>query len=210
MLKVVTGRFHPSLESALVEQIRRLKAADPWAKVAILAPSKPILDRLRRVLAIDHGLSLLNLHLFTFHQLALRLADELRSRPGHPPLRVVDGLFFEHLVRHLVEQRLAESPALAAIGTFVRNLGRALGDDPGSQGRRSRCRYSAAGTRRRMLWWRGSGVAPRAVFPSGGHRSGQCRPRRGHSRRSSRRARGLCNGVTVSRVHAPRLLLRLL
>ena len=115
MLKVVTGRFHPSLESALVEQIRRLKAADPWAKVAILAPSKPILDRLRRVLAIDHGLSLLNLHLFTFHQLALRLADEIRSRPGHPPLRVVDGLFFEHLVRHLVEQRLAESPALAQL-----------------------------------------------------------------------------------------------
>jgi ATP-dependent helicase/nuclease subunit B len=107
MLKVVTGRFHPSLESALVEQIRRLKAADPWARVAVLAPSKPILDRLRRVLAIDHGLSLLNLHLFTFHQFALRLADELGSRPGPPPIRVVDELFFEHLVRHLVEQQLA-------------------------------------------------------------------------------------------------------
>jgi len=116
MLKVVTGRFHPSLESALVQQIRRLKAGDPWAKVAILAPSKPILDRLRRVLTIDHGLSLLNLHLFTFHQFALRLADEFRSRPGPPPLRLVDGLFFEHLVRHLVEQRLAASPALGQLG----------------------------------------------------------------------------------------------
>src|SRR6476660_3450731 len=116
MLKVVTGRFHPSLESALVQQIQRLKAADPWVKVAILAPSKPSLDRLRRVMAIDHGLSLLNLHLFTFHQLALRLADEVRSRPGHPPLRVVDGLFFEHLMHYLVEQRLAESPALGQLG----------------------------------------------------------------------------------------------
>ena len=116
MLKVVTGQFHPSLESALVEQIRRLKAADPWARVAVLAPAKPILDRLRRVLAIDHGLSLLNLHLLTFHQLALRLADELRSRPGHHPIRVVDELFFEHLVRHLVEQQLAESPALGQLG----------------------------------------------------------------------------------------------
>ena len=116
MLKVVTGQFHPSLESALVEQIRRLKAADPWAKVAVLAPSKPILDRLRRVLAIDHGLSLLNLHLFTFHQFALRLADELGSRPGPPPIRVVDELFFEHLVGHLVEQQLAESRAFGQLG----------------------------------------------------------------------------------------------
>ena len=116
MLKVVSGQFHPSLESALVEQIRRLKAADPWARVAVLAPSKPILDRLRRVLAIDHGLSLLNLHLFTFHQFALRLADELGSRPGPPPIRVVDELFFEHLVRHLVEQQLAESRALGQLG----------------------------------------------------------------------------------------------
>ena len=116
MLKVVTGRFHPCLESAFVEQIQRTKAADPWAKVAILAPSKPILDRLRRLLTIDHGLSLLNVHLLTFHQLALRLADELRGRSGAPPLRVVDELFFQHLVHHLVEQRLDESPALRRLG----------------------------------------------------------------------------------------------
>ena len=112
MLKVVTGRFHPSLESAFVQQIQHLKAADPWAKVAVLAPSKPILDRLRRLLAVDHRLSLLNLHLFTFHQLALRLADELPGRPGSTPLRIVDELFFEHLLRQLVEQHMSNVPAL--------------------------------------------------------------------------------------------------
>src|SRR5262245_38806003 len=117
MLKVVTGRFHPSLEAAFVEQIQRLKAGDPWAKVAVLAPSKPILDRLRRLLAIDHRLSLLNLHLLTFHQLALRLADEWRGRPGYAPMRIVDDLFFEHLVHDHVEQRLSESPALRQLGS---------------------------------------------------------------------------------------------
>jgi len=115
MLKVVTGRFHPSLESAFVQRIRSLKAADPWAKIAILAPSKPILDRLRRVLAVEHRLSLLNLHLFTFHQLALRLAEDLLGRPGRASLRIVDDLFFEHLVSHLIEQELGTSPALGRL-----------------------------------------------------------------------------------------------
>jgi ATP-dependent helicase/nuclease subunit B len=112
MLKVVTGRFHPSLESAFIQQIQRLKAADPWAKVAILAPSKPILDRLRRLLGVEHRLSLLNLHLFTFHQLALRLADDLRPGPGSPPIHVVDDLFFEQLIRQLVERQRTESSSL--------------------------------------------------------------------------------------------------
>jgi ATP-dependent helicase/nuclease subunit B len=112
MLKVVTGRFHPSLESAFIQHIQRLKAADPWAKVAILAPSKPILDRLRRLLAVEHRLSLLNLHLFTFHQLALRLADDLGPGEESPQIDVVDDLFFEQLIRQLVERQRAESPPL--------------------------------------------------------------------------------------------------
>ena len=34
---------------------------------------------------------------------------------GHPP-RVVDQLFFEYLVRHLVQRRLADLPALRQLG----------------------------------------------------------------------------------------------
>ena len=116
MLKVVTGRFHPCLESALVEQIQRLNAADRWTKVAILAPSTPVLDRLRRVLVLDHRLALLNVHFLTFHQLALRLADEMRHRDGRGPLHVVDELFFQQLLRHLVEQRRDGSTVLRQLG----------------------------------------------------------------------------------------------
>jgi ATP-dependent helicase/nuclease subunit B len=116
MLKVVTGRFHPSLEAALVEHIQRIKENDPWAKVAIVVPSKPILDRIRRLVAIEHRLSWLNIYLLTFHQLGLRLADELRGRTPLPWPRIVDELFFEQLARHLVERRRPKSQALGQLG----------------------------------------------------------------------------------------------
>jgi ATP-dependent helicase/nuclease subunit B len=115
MRSVVTGPFHPHLESALVEHIQRVKAADPWARVAILVPSRQLLDRLRTLLALDQGLALFNLHLLTFHQLALRLADEQRGRSSHILPRIVDELFFEQLVRHFVQLESAP-PALRQLG----------------------------------------------------------------------------------------------
>ncbi|HET9866086.1 MAG TPA: hypothetical protein VFQ06_02245, partial [Nitrospira sp.] len=75
-----------------------------------------MLDRIRWLLAVEHQLAFVNVHLLTFHQLALRLAEEIhREGTGHPP-RVVDDLFFEYLVRHLVQRRLAELPALRQLG----------------------------------------------------------------------------------------------
>ncbi len=105
MLRVVTGPFHPHLESALVDHLRGAKADDPIGPIAILVPSSSLLDHLRRLLTLTHGLSLLNVHLLTFHQLALRLADE--SRPHEPasfPLALVDTLFCEQLVRQVVRR----------------------------------------------------------------------------------------------------------
>ena len=131
MLKVVTGPFHPSLETAFVELIQRLKTDDAWTPIAVVVPSKPILDRLRRLLAIERRLSLLNVHLLTFHQLALRLAAEQRHRPTpRPPLRIVEDLFFEYLVRHLVTHRPGKSTARlgdsfgtwAALWSTIRDL----------------------------------------------------------------------------------------
>jgi ATP-dependent helicase/nuclease subunit B len=117
MLRVSTGRFHPHLESALVDQIRRAKGTDPFASVAVLVPSKPLLDRVRRLLAVERGLALLNIHCLTFHQLALRLADEVYRQPPHrPPIRMVEGLFFEQLVRHIVRSRLSNLAPLQHIG----------------------------------------------------------------------------------------------
>ncbi|MBH0202288.1 MAG: hypothetical protein HP496_08340 [Nitrospira sp.] len=114
MLRVITGRFHPTLESALVEHLTRVKATDPLAPIAIFVPSKPLADRLRTVLAVDRRLSLLNLHVLTFHQLALRLAGEVSA--DRPLPRVVDELFFEQLVRHIVHSKLTSQTPLQRIG----------------------------------------------------------------------------------------------
>ncbi|MDF0676406.1 MAG: exodeoxyribonuclease V subunit gamma [Nitrospira sp.] len=110
MLRVVTGRFHPDLESALVERLTRIKASDPLAPIAIFVPSKPLVDRIRTLLAVEHRLSLLNLQVLTFHQLALRLAGEVP--PAHPLPRIVDELFFEQLVRHIVRSKLSSQGPL--------------------------------------------------------------------------------------------------
>src|SRR3972149_11841815 len=108
MLRVVTGRFHPQLESALLDHIQRDKASDPFAPLAVLVPSKPLVDRVRWFLAVEKGLSLLNVHLLTFHQLALHLSNEARPRARTAtPFQVVDELFFEQLVRHIVSSRLS-------------------------------------------------------------------------------------------------------
>lgn len=117
MLRVVTGRFHPHLESALFDHIHRAKAIDPFVPLAVLVPSKPLADRVRWFLAVEKGLSLLNVYLLTFHQLALRLSEEARQPAGTaPPFQVVDELFFEQLVRHIVRSRLSSLAPLQHIG----------------------------------------------------------------------------------------------
>ncbi len=113
MLRVVTGRFHPDLESALVEHLTRVKATDPLATIAIFVPSKPLADRIRTLLAVEHRLSLLNLHILTFHQLALRMAGEAAA---YPLPRVVEELFFEQLVRHIVRSKFSSQAPLQRIG----------------------------------------------------------------------------------------------
>ncbi len=114
MLRVVTGRFHPDLEPALVDRLTRIKATDPLAPFAIIVPSKPLADRLRTLLAVERRLSLLNLHILTFHQLALRLAGEISLL--HPLPRIVDELFFEQLVRHIVRNKFSSQAPLQRIG----------------------------------------------------------------------------------------------
>ncbi len=117
MLRVLTGRFQPHLESALADHIRRAKIADPFAPLAVLVPSTTLLERVRRLLAVEQGLSLLNIHFLTFHQLALRLSDEQRAHSQTvSSLQVVDELFFEQLVRRIVRSQLTSLAPLQHLG----------------------------------------------------------------------------------------------
>ena len=98
MLNIVTGPFHPDLESALVSQIRSLKQDDPLAPLAIIVPSQQLARRVKWLLAVEQGLALLDVHVLTFHQLAVTLIEE-----GRVDRRVgADGMLREELLRCLV------------------------------------------------------------------------------------------------------------
>jgi ATP-dependent helicase/nuclease subunit B len=116
MLQVLTGRFYPDLEDALVDHLREAKALDPLAPIVVLVPSASLFDGIRRLLTVERGLSLLNVHVLSFHQLALRLSEEVRVLAGAAPVRVADDLFFEQLIRHLVRSRLSGLTPLQHIG----------------------------------------------------------------------------------------------
>lgn len=111
MLRIVTGPFRTDLEPALVEDIRQLKAADPFTPLAIVVPSALLAARLRDLLVVESGLSLLNVHFLTFHQLALRLDEERRTAQiaadTGPRVEVVRDLFFEHLLGRIARAHLS-------------------------------------------------------------------------------------------------------
>ncbi|HXG52064.1 MAG TPA: PD-(D/E)XK nuclease family protein [candidate division Zixibacteria bacterium] len=91
-MKAFLGPFHPELENALAEAIRSLKAADPMAPALVVVPSAALGRRVRVLLASERRLALLNVHLWTFHQLYVQLLRELPRSVEPDP---ADDLIFE-------------------------------------------------------------------------------------------------------------------
>ena len=109
MLRIVTGPFHPALDRALVEDIRSCKTDDPFAPLAVIVPSVSLVEHLKQLLTCHEPRAFLNIHFLTFHQLALRLCDDLTSvseASPEPTLQLVDDFFFEQLVRQVVRRKL--------------------------------------------------------------------------------------------------------
>src|SRR5262249_12638226 len=103
-MKTVLGPFHPHLENALVEQLCRQKTENALVPLLILVPSDSLRRRLKILLAQEQKLSLLNLHLLTFHQLSLRLSSEVNGM-NLPMLR--DDLFLEEVLRQIIRTKQA-------------------------------------------------------------------------------------------------------
>jgi ATP-dependent helicase/nuclease subunit B len=101
-MKTVLGPFHPHLERALVDELRRHKADHPLLPVLILVPSDGLRRRLKILLTREQNLSWVNLYLMTFHQLSLRLSSEANGM--HSPVLHGD-LFLEEVLRQLIRTR---------------------------------------------------------------------------------------------------------
>ncbi|MDZ4733614.1 MAG: PD-(D/E)XK nuclease family protein [Nitrospirota bacterium] len=109
MLRIVTGPFHPTLDRALVEDILSCKTDDPFAPLAVIVPSASLVEQLKQLLTRHEPCAFLNIHFLTFHQLAIRLRDELAVVPEaspEPSLQLVDDFFFEQLVQQVVRRNL--------------------------------------------------------------------------------------------------------
>ncbi|GAB1724225.1 MAG: hypothetical protein GDA65_10995 [Nitrospira sp. CR1.1] len=115
MLRLVTGPFHPALETHLVHDLRALKAQNPLALLAIIVPSDQLRRSLKRLLILQHKLSLLNVHILSFHQLSLHVDRERRMAEGAGPVRQMDlvsDIFFEHLLRHIGRRQVPQTEPL--------------------------------------------------------------------------------------------------
>ena len=107
MFNVVTGPYHPTLESGLAREIKRLKSSDSLAPIAIVVPSEPLRRRLQWLLCVEHQCLLFDVHFLTFHQLALRLQREqvlVNSDKGVMHFDLVHDLCFEHLLSSLTKE----------------------------------------------------------------------------------------------------------
>ena len=107
MFTLLSGPFHPHLESTLVERVQRIKTADPRTPFAIVVPSESLRRRLQWLLCVEHGFALFDVHFLTFHQLALRLDAERRAvSPFGAPvasLELVGDFFYEYLLSNILQ-----------------------------------------------------------------------------------------------------------
>jgi ATP-dependent helicase/nuclease subunit B len=95
MLKVRTGQYHPTLENAFLEEIISLKKDAPLLPVAVIAPSRKILERLQELLALENGMALAGMDFLTFYSFALRIHLE---GPGNFRPVVNDPMLLEEIL----------------------------------------------------------------------------------------------------------------
>src|SRR2546422_11641207 len=65
-MKTVLGPFHPHLENALIEDVRKHKSNNPFSPLLILVPSDSLRRRLKICFAAENRVNLLNVYILTF------------------------------------------------------------------------------------------------------------------------------------------------
>ncbi len=121
-MNIVLGPCHPQLETALAEEVR---SYDPLAPLLLVVPSETLSRRVKVLLAKEHGLHLLNVHIRTFFQLGLDLFHEVHGS-AEPVLR--GETFMEEALRQVVPAHgrfariMDNDSACAALWQSLRDL----------------------------------------------------------------------------------------
>ncbi|MBI5209730.1 MAG: exodeoxyribonuclease V subunit gamma [Elusimicrobia bacterium] len=110
-LRVFCGPFQPCLEEALVSRVREL--AEARGRFAVVAPSRRLAGRLQRLLALEHGLALLDARFHTFHSLAGEIVED---EAAFDEVSVPDGLFHDKIVDRLLASSAARGPGRVSRG----------------------------------------------------------------------------------------------
>jgi ATP-dependent helicase/nuclease subunit B len=111
-MRVILDPFHPHLENALAEEILGYRKADLLCPLMVLVPSVSLRRRVMVLLAKENRLDLLNLHILTFHQLSLRLSEELHGTNG---LSLRDDAFLEEVLRQIIRMGYPGTSAFSGI-----------------------------------------------------------------------------------------------
>jgi ATP-dependent helicase/nuclease subunit B len=112
MLYVITGPLYSDLENALADHLQSFRSHSPIAPLTIVVPSDSLRLRLQWALCAERDLSLFNVHLLTFFQLALRVVEE----QGPPVTRAFrSDSFFREWIHHLLQRRKSLVPDLARL-----------------------------------------------------------------------------------------------
>ena len=99
-MKTVLGPFHPHLENALIEDVRKHKSNNPFSPLLILVPSDSLRRRLKICFAAENRVNLLNVYILTFHQLYLRLSEEIQPGSG---ASLADDSILEEALSHWIK-----------------------------------------------------------------------------------------------------------
>src|SRR5437763_1688110 len=101
-VQVFHGPFE-SLEESFVARVAELAPKPGSPPLLIVAPSRALADRLQRLLALEKGLALVDVHFHTFHSLAASILED----EGFPDGALVQDPFFHDAV---VDLALDQAP----------------------------------------------------------------------------------------------------
>ncbi len=112
MLTLIHGPFHPHLERAFADELRLRKREDPLASVLVIAPSRRLLERLRRLALEAFPGGLANVRFVTLAGLAHEVFAEGRT---DLPVFVDEPLLYRTVIGRVVKEKLAQSPRLGPL-----------------------------------------------------------------------------------------------